>query len=701
MSVNLSLIAGAGWQFFNNNGVPLSGGLIYTYQAGTTTPQATYTTISGLIAHPNPIVLDSAGRVPTGEIWLTQGQSYKFVVKDSAAVTIGTYDNIDGANDPTSLLALLANTSDPTKGDALIGFRQSNASGNLTGSVGRTVHQKLQEVVSVKDFGAVGDWNGVTGADDTAAIQAAVNQLEYGQALYFPPGTYQITDEITIPAGVSMSFYGAGSRASIIKQTTSGKSGLVSGNNPPTTSTNWFQMRDMALIGNNSDAWGFDMNGLSRANYINVVFEAWGYTSKTKGCVRIRASLIVVFTNCAFNASNRGIYNEETLVTMWNGGGCFGCSFEALYGPAIESNYLSGLSFVGNTIEACYSGGVRINTGGGGLIFHGNYFEENTTAGGAGIYYDIYIGSGSYIKGVDIRGNYFNGKITGATEDYVPIRVKYAYALTIDANDLNASPIGQLLKCDSGANIAQVYLGSVAFNTGAYSPTNTYANLPTDFYFNNNNTNIYNQIINYQPTLVRSVAVPVSSNVFTTSTAGTGGVYAQGIGTYLDTGLTASSTALASTTSMALGISEGQSYINWAKSLVLDFYISNINTGTTNGKSWAMLSKVVANGDPTDNAVGFRIDGNALKGIVCNSFGTPVVVDLATTISPTVVHLLRVVGNGGSNWDWYYDGTLVGTTYLVLSGQVAANLTLSVANNADVFQQRIGIFGCNIRTNQS
>ena len=51
MAVNLSPVAGAGWQFFDNNGAPLSGGLIYTYLAGTTTPQATYTTSSGNVAN--------------------------------------------------------------------------------------------------------------------------------------------------------------------------------------------------------------------------------------------------------------------------------------------------------------------------------------------------------------------------------------------------------------------------------------------------------------------------------------------------------------------------------------------------------------------------------------------------------------------------------------------------------------------------
>ena len=98
MSVNLSPVGGAAAQFFNNDGVPLSGGLIYTYLAGTNTPAATYTTSAGNVAHSNPIVLDSAGRVPTGEIWLSFNVSYKFVIKDSGGSLIGTYDNIGGVN---------------------------------------------------------------------------------------------------------------------------------------------------------------------------------------------------------------------------------------------------------------------------------------------------------------------------------------------------------------------------------------------------------------------------------------------------------------------------------------------------------------------------------------------------------------------------------------------------------------------------
>lgn len=96
MTVYLSPVGGAGAQFFDNNGVPLAGGKLYSYQAGTTTPQATYTTSAGNVAHTNPIVLDSAGRVPSGgEIWLTSA-SYKFVLHTITNVLIATYDNIRG-----------------------------------------------------------------------------------------------------------------------------------------------------------------------------------------------------------------------------------------------------------------------------------------------------------------------------------------------------------------------------------------------------------------------------------------------------------------------------------------------------------------------------------------------------------------------------------------------------------------------------
>jgi hypothetical protein len=84
---------GNGQQFFDNNGVPLAGGLLYTYQAGSSTPLVTYTDNGGTVANANPIVLDASGRTPQ-QIWLLTGYSYKFVLQTADAVLIQTLDNI-------------------------------------------------------------------------------------------------------------------------------------------------------------------------------------------------------------------------------------------------------------------------------------------------------------------------------------------------------------------------------------------------------------------------------------------------------------------------------------------------------------------------------------------------------------------------------------------------------------------------------
>ena len=91
-SVLLSPV-GNGQQFFDNNGIPNAGGLIYTYQAGSSTLLTTYTTVNGTIANTNPIVLDAYGRTPS-EIWMQAGYSYKFIIQTSSAVTLQTIDNL-------------------------------------------------------------------------------------------------------------------------------------------------------------------------------------------------------------------------------------------------------------------------------------------------------------------------------------------------------------------------------------------------------------------------------------------------------------------------------------------------------------------------------------------------------------------------------------------------------------------------------
>lgn len=86
---------------FANDGTFLSGGLLYTYEAGTTTPKTTWSDSAETTPNANPVVLDSRG-----EATVYGSGSYKFVLKDSSDVTIWTVDNvkIGGTVDTTDIV---------------------------------------------------------------------------------------------------------------------------------------------------------------------------------------------------------------------------------------------------------------------------------------------------------------------------------------------------------------------------------------------------------------------------------------------------------------------------------------------------------------------------------------------------------------------------------------------------------------------
>lgn len=78
-----------GFQYTDNNGDPLAFGLVYTYEAGTLTPKATYTDAGAGTPNDNPVELDSSGRAP---IWISG--TYQIIVKTAGGVTIDTQDNV-------------------------------------------------------------------------------------------------------------------------------------------------------------------------------------------------------------------------------------------------------------------------------------------------------------------------------------------------------------------------------------------------------------------------------------------------------------------------------------------------------------------------------------------------------------------------------------------------------------------------------
>lgn len=80
--------------FLNNNGLACAGCSLYTYQAGTTTPEPTYTDSSGMSQNPNPIILGADGGA---NIWLGTN-SYKLILKDTNGTTVFSVDNVNSSN---------------------------------------------------------------------------------------------------------------------------------------------------------------------------------------------------------------------------------------------------------------------------------------------------------------------------------------------------------------------------------------------------------------------------------------------------------------------------------------------------------------------------------------------------------------------------------------------------------------------------
>ena len=90
----ITLTASPFMQFTTTAGAPLIGGKLYTYEAGTTTPLASYTDSTGATANTNPVILDTRGEAA---IWLSPA-SYKFVLNDATDTPIWTADNLGGLN---------------------------------------------------------------------------------------------------------------------------------------------------------------------------------------------------------------------------------------------------------------------------------------------------------------------------------------------------------------------------------------------------------------------------------------------------------------------------------------------------------------------------------------------------------------------------------------------------------------------------
>lgn len=173
-------------QFIDINGKPLVGGQVFHYEVGTLTPKNTYQDIGETIPNTNPVILDARGQ---GAIYGTG--NYRQILKDATGVTI--WDAVIPDLSVAVLAALnafianLANNTDNTKGSALVGYYN-----------GRNVFVRLQDQISIKDDGAVGD--GVT--NDLVGVNSIFARAR-GQVIG-APGTFLVSAKYTNIYGVEL-----------------------------------------------------------------------------------------------------------------------------------------------------------------------------------------------------------------------------------------------------------------------------------------------------------------------------------------------------------------------------------------------------------------------------------------------------------------------------------------------------------------
>lgn len=174
-------------QFCNANGTPYSGGQLFTYVGGSTsTKMNTYRDSAGGTPNTNPIVLDSAGRIPYA-IWIASGASLKLVLApstdtDPPTSPIWTLDGITGINDSSITVdQWIASGLTPT----YIGVTQFSVSGDYTSTleVGRRVKVTVTAGTKYGRITASSYAAGITTVTvtlDSGNLDAGLSAVSYG-----------------------------------------------------------------------------------------------------------------------------------------------------------------------------------------------------------------------------------------------------------------------------------------------------------------------------------------------------------------------------------------------------------------------------------------------------------------------------------------------------------------------------------------
>ena len=257
----------------------------------------------------------------------------------------------------------------------------------------RTIQKKLDDFVNIKDFGAKGD--GLT--DDTEAINRALYEVycrvvvnASRKVLYFPSGTYIVSDGINVPSNAILR--GEGSNNTIIKQTanpvyisyvlttadskqqTGGQIGFNGAGLPSD-----IIISDIGLVTSADGMWLVNASRvtLERISFFGATVTPTNSGNENVGLYIIGSTMTpptdINLTDCYFEKFNYGVYqpsteysrnivfNSNTFVNMYKGlylcpnGGqvntmtISNCFFDLIYNKAVDANYVTNITSTFNS----------------------------------------------------------------------------------------------------------------------------------------------------------------------------------------------------------------------------------------------------------------------------------------------------------------------------------------------------------------
>lgn len=435
----------------DNNGIPLQGGLLYSYAAGTSTPQVTYTDSTQGTANTNPVVLNARGEA---SVWLDPTLTYKLLLTDKAGNTIPGYpvDNIiGGLNITATSVGMLINPR--TTAEINLGINPTN-----------WIYTAFP-FVDPRRYGA--DPTGSI-ASDTAigiALQVVGPSGTNGGTILFGAGTYLFTNAWNLNRLSGVSIKGVGCATAGAGPGTLMK---YSGTGP----SHWIQMtsalgcsvQDMFLSPTSSSFTGAIVrcgndgsHGDASSCFVqNVFFDG---IAGSNNCYHLNLDQVTRFdaTRCTFAGGATSIKGQDKGGASYSIGVTFDkCNWTTC--ATVPINYLGTSWAIRNCVFEQLSTGaagaiVCDSTAKGiALIFDKNWCGDVTNSAPAGNWINC------CLAGAMISGNEFGGNAT--SNNTTAIELSASTGVTIVGNHFTTLNLG--INFAVSGNVGIVVKGNTA-----------------------------------------------------------------------------------------------------------------------------------------------------------------------------------------------------------------------------------------------